>query len=60
MNNAAFYRKPKKLIPFRWQGHQGKVAVYYGANTDPQWVGFNALPRREYFSIDGFPLGVFG
>ena len=48
MNNTTFYRKPKKSIPFRLQGYQGKVSVYYGVNTDPQWVGFDTIPGINF------------
>ena len=48
MNIRTFYSKPQKSIPFRLNNHKGKVSIYYGANKDPQWVGFGSLPGINF------------
>jgi hypothetical protein len=58
MNNGTFYSKPQKSIPFRLNDHQGKVSVYYGANKDPHWVGFDSLPgiNFDFQRSRGYPV----
>ena len=58
MNSWSFYDNTIKSIPFKLQGYDGKVSIYYGVNDDPIRVGFDALPGIR-FNIDacrGYPV----
>jgi hypothetical protein len=58
MNNWSFYDKPAGLIPFNLRGYNGKVAVYYGSNDDPQKVGYDFLVGANFdFKVCcGYPI----
>jgi hypothetical protein len=47
-NNWSFYDKPTELVPFSLRGYNGKVAVYYGSNDDPQKVGYDFLAGSNF------------
>lgn len=57
MSNRTPPRQPALTVPFHVRGYDGRVSVFYGANTDPAHWGFNllALPF-DIALVEGFPV----
>ncbi len=48
MEHWSFLEQPSAVIPFRLRGYDGKIAVYYGANSDAVSAGFDFLAGLNF------------
>jgi hypothetical protein len=58
MKHDLLLDQPAAVIPFQLHGREGKLAVYYGVNTDPIQAGFDFLAGLN-FDINlcrGYPV----
>lgn len=58
MNPWSFYDRPAAQIPFRLNGYDGTVEVFYGPDDDPLKAGFDMVPglKNNLDVCRGYPL----